>query len=182
MKQIIITLIVLIGCANFIVQAQNTSLLYEADKAYQSSDFTKAYTLFATHDSIEPISYYFDLWMYYISAEKTMDSVKAETLLYRIVQSNGIKRDDFNQEFFEDIGLRERSYWPTLDSLIQLAENRRCKPFMDSLDIMVKTDQDIRQKLHEQGGSDDISKQMRIIDSTNTAKLQALVAQYGFPS
>ena len=96
MKQIIITLIVLIGCANFIVQAQNTSLLYEADKAYQSSDFTKAYTLFATHDSIEPISYYFDLWMYYISAEKTMDSVKAETLLYRIVQSNGIKRDDFN--------------------------------------------------------------------------------------
>lgn len=182
MKQIIITLILLVDCANFIAQAQNTSLLYEADKAYQSSDFTKAYTLFATLDSIESISYYFDLWMYYISAEKTKDSVKAETLLYRIVQSNGIKRDDFNQKFFEDIGLRERSYWPTLDSLIQLAENRRCKPFMDSLDIMVKTDQDIRQKLHEQGGSDDISKQMRIIDSTNTAKLQALVAQYGFPS
>lgn len=164
------------------IKAQNTSLLYEAVKAYQSSEITTAYTLFSSVDSTESITYFHDLWKYYISAEKSSDSVKAKALLYRLVQSNGLERQDFNQDFFENINLRKRDYWPTLDSLIQIAEKQKCQPFIDSLVIMAKIDQNIRQKINEQGWTDEISEQMNKIDSINTIKLQELIAEYGFPS
>jgi len=164
------------------MQAQNNSTLYEALKAYQSSDIAEAYTLFAVSDSVDSITYYPDLWKYYVCTEKNGDSTKAETLLFRLVQSNGFERSTLNMNFFEDIDLRKRSYWFKLDSLIQIVENRRCQPFIDSLAIMAENDQNIRQKINEQGWSDEICAQMTAIDSINTKQLQVLIAKYGFPS
>lgn len=164
------------------IEAQNPSRLCEAIKAYQSSKIETAYTIFSEIDSIEPIIYYYDLWKYYVSSEILSDSAKAKTLLFRLAQSNGFERNSLNQSFLEDKGLKKRSYWPQLDSIIRISESRRCQPFIDSLSIMAEKDQAIRQMMYEQGWTDEISKQMDAIDSTNLVKLQELIAKYGFPS
>lgn len=164
------------------LQAQDDFPLYDAANAYQSSDFLKAYALFSTIDSATPITYYPDLWKYYISTEKIGNLIKAEKLLYRLVQSNGFERSDFDLDFFNDIGLKNRRYWPELDSLIQTTESRRCQAFIDSLALLAQNDQNIRQKINEQGWTDEICEQMTVIDSSNTSRLQSLIDKYGFPS
>lgn len=171
-------------CLTFVLtaQAQNDSLIYWAHQAYNNADYEKAYSLFVECDSIEPVTYYYDLWKYYVASEKNNDSVRAKSLLYQLAESSGFDRKSLNQSFFEDIGLRQRSYWPEVDSLINVIESQRCQLFIDSLILMGQADQDIRKKLREFGWTADISKQMDYIDSTNEVKLQALMGKYGFPS
>ena len=53
-----------------------------------------------------------------------------------------------------------------------------CQPFVDSLNAMVTRDQAIRMA----PWSEENSQKMAVIDSTNTAHLKALIAQYGFPT
>ena len=53
-----------------------------------------------------------------------------------------------------------------------------CQPFVDSLNAMVARDQAIRMA----PWNDEKIQKMDIIDSTNTAHLKALIAQYGFPT
>lgn len=53
-----------------------------------------------------------------------------------------------------------------------------CQPFVDSLNAMVARDQAIRMAPWNE---ENIQK-MDIVDSTNTAHLKALIAQYGFPT
>lgn len=180
MKNIILLYISL--AVTLTIEAQNPSRLCEAIKAYQSSKIETAYTIFSEIDSIEPIIYHHDLWKYYVSSEILNDSAKAKTLLFRLIQSNGFERNSLNQQFFEDKGLRKRGYWSQLDSLIQISESRKCQPFIDSLAIMAKNDQTIRQMLYEQGWTDEIVKQMEDVDSINIVKLQELITRYGFPS
>lgn len=163
--------------------AQNASqLLYQAHLAYNDADYEKSYSLFVQSDSIEPITYYYDLWKFYVSTEKNNDSVRAKTLLYKLAQSSGFYRKSFDQSFFEEIGLRQRSYWPELDSLVSVTESQRCQPFMDSLQLMGQADQDIRKKGRELGWTEEVRNQMWYIDSVNEVKLQELIEQYGFPS
>ena len=162
------------------------NLLLSAQKAYCSADYIKAYSLFSSLDSTMHDFYYYDLWYYYASAEIVdkyypeifIDSVKVEELLYRLVQSNGIERRWLNSKFTNDIKLHERSYWPKLDSIITIMENNRCQAFIDSLVIMEKLDQTIRNL----EWSEETARQMEIIDSTNTVKLIGLIEEYGFPT
>ena len=161
-------------------------LLLSAQKAYWSADYRKAYSLFSSLDSTMHDFYYYDLWYYYASAEIvdkyypeiSIDSAKVEDLLYRLVQSNGIERRWLNSKFTDDIKLHERSYWTKLDSIITITENNRCQAFIDSLVIMEKLDQTIRNL----EWSEETARQMEIIDSTNTAKLIGLIEEYGFPT
>lgn len=53
-----------------------------------------------------------------------------------------------------------------------------CQPFIDSLNAMVARDQAIRMA----PWNDENIQKMEVIDSTNTAHLKALIAQYGFPT
>ena len=53
-----------------------------------------------------------------------------------------------------------------------------CQPFIDSLNAMVARDQAIRIS----PWNEENSQKMAVIDSTNTAHLKALIAQYGFPT
>ena len=53
-----------------------------------------------------------------------------------------------------------------------------CQPFVDSLNAMVARDQAIRMA----PWSEENSQKIAVIDSTNTAHLKALIAQYGFPT
>ena len=53
-----------------------------------------------------------------------------------------------------------------------------CQPFVDSLNAMVARDQAIRMA----PWNEENSQKMAVIDSTNTAHLKALIAQYGFPT
>ena len=53
-----------------------------------------------------------------------------------------------------------------------------CQPFVDSLNAMVARDQAIRMA----PWSEENIQKMDVIDSTNTAHLKALIAQYGFPT
>ena len=160
---------------------KNASLTCEAVRAYQSGDCETAYPLFCAADSIEPVAYYPELLKYHSCAEKLGDSAKAKKLLYRLVQSNGFEREAFDT-WLKGYDLQARSYWPELDSLIQITESRRSRPFIDSLAAMVRKDQGIRMRLEAEGWNEEISEQMIAIDSANTADLQALIAQYGFPS
>ena len=160
---------------------KNASLTCEAVRAYQSGDCERANSLFCAADSIEPVAYYPELLKYHSCAEKLGDSAKAKKLLYRLVQSNGFEREAFDT-WLKGYDLQARSYWPELDSLIQITESRRSRPFIDSLAAMVRKDQGIRMRLEAEGWNEEISEQMIAIDSANTADLQALIAQYGFPS
>lgn len=153
-------------------------LQYKACMAYRSNDFPAAYASYLALDSVDSIVYYYDLWQFYVSAEKVRDTVKSKELLFRLAENNGFERFSLNQKFFEEIGLRDRPYWPELDSLIGLAESKRCRPFADSLKVLRERDQAIRRNLQ----SEEQWKQMSVIDSLNTAQLKALIAQYGFPT
>lgn len=53
-----------------------------------------------------------------------------------------------------------------------------CQPFVDSLNAMAARDQAIRRA----PWNEENSQKMAVIDSTNTAHLKALIAQYGFPT
>ena len=53
-----------------------------------------------------------------------------------------------------------------------------CQPFVDSLNAMVTRDQAIRMA----PWNEENIRKMDVIDSTNTAHLKALIAQYGFPT
>ena len=160
---------------------KNASLTCEAVRAYQSGDCETAYPLFCAADSIETVAYYFDLLKYHSCAERIGDSAKAKKLLYRLVQSNGFEREALDT-WLKGYDLRARSYWPELDSLIQITENRRSRPFIDSLAAMVRKDQGVRMRIEAEDWNEEIRDQMIAVDSANTAGLQALVAQYGFPS
>ena len=163
-------------------QSQKSPTLEEivltAKQAYNSADFSSAYASYLALDSVDTIVYYYDLWQFYVSAEKVRDTVKNKELLFRLVENKGFERFSLNQRFFEEIGLRDRPYWPELDSLIGLAESKRCQPFADSLKVLRARDQAIRRNLQ----SEEQWRQMSVIDSVNTAQLKALIAQYGFPT
>ena len=178
---LLVLLMMVIGGESF-GQNQKSPTLEEtvltAKQAYNSADFPTAYASYLSLDSEDSIVYYYDLWQFYVSAEKVKDTVKSKELLFRLVENKGFERFSLNQKFFEEIGLRDRPYWPELDSLIGLAESKRCKPFADSLNMLRARDQAIRQNLQ----SEEQWNQMAIIDSVNTAQLKALIAQYGFPT
>ncbi len=53
-----------------------------------------------------------------------------------------------------------------------------CQPFVDSLNAMVARDQAIRMA----PWNEEKIRKMDVVDSTNTAHLKALIAQYGFPT
>lgn len=186
MKKATLTLLFIVAATatwaqQFDCLPKNASLACEAVRAYQSGDCGTAYPLFCAADSIEPVAYYPELLKYHSCAERIGDSAKAKRLLYRLVQSNGFERESLDT-WLRGFDLRARSYWPELDSLIQITESRRCRPFIDSLDAMVRKDQGVRMRIEAEGWTEDIRDQMIAIDSANTADLQALVARYGFPS
>ena len=63
-----------------------------AKQAYNSADFPTAYVSYLALDSADSIVYYYDLWQYYVSAEKVKDTVKSKELLFRLVENNGFER------------------------------------------------------------------------------------------
>lgn len=150
---------------------------YKACMAYWSEDFQTAYSLYSKRDSIAPIGGFYDLWYYYVTAEIRRHPLKSKELLFRLV-AKGLDKSGPEQMFFRSIGLVKRSYWPELDSLISLEESKKCKPFIDSLKIMAEIDQAIRRE----PWSEENRQKMIAIDSINTTKLEALIAQYGFPT
>ena len=170
-----------------IAKSQSTNELQVlAKKAYTSVDYKKAHSLYSSLDSVMPDLYFYDLWYYYVSAEivdyyypeVVVDSAKIESLLYRLVQSDGVERSWFYTSFCDNIKLRERTYWPQIDSLISVTENNRCQPFIDSLAAMVELDQSVR----NMEWTEETMKLAEVVDSTNTAKLKQLIEQYGFPT
>lgn len=153
------------------------AMSYKACMAYWSEDFQTAYSLYSKLDSIEPIGGFYDLWYYYVTAEIGRHPLKSKELLFRLV-AKGLDKGGPEQMFFHSIGLFKRSYWTELDSLMSLGESKRCQPFIDSLAAMAEIDQAIRRE----PWSEENRQKMNAIDSTNTAKLEALIAQYGFPT
>lgn len=153
------------------------ALSYKACMAYWSEDFQTSYSLYSKLDSIEPIGSFYDLWYYYVTAEIGRHSLKSKELLFRLV-AKGLDKGGPEQMFFHSIGLFKRSYWPELDSLISIEESKRCQPFIDSLAAMAEIDQAFRRE----PWSEENRQKMIAIDSTNTAKLETLIAQYGFPT
>ena len=152
-------------------------LQYKATEAYWSDNFQTAYSLYSKLDSIEPIGGFYDLWYYYVTAEIEEHPLKSRELLFRLV-AKGLDRGGSEQLFLHDIGLFERAYWHELDSLIGIAEHKRCQPFIDSLAAMAEIDQAIR----KEPWSEENGQKMIAIDSINTAKLEVLITQYGFPT
>lgn len=150
---------------------------YKACTAYWSEDFQTAYSLYSKLDSIEPIGGFYDLWYYYVTAEIENHPLKSKELLFRLV-AKGLDKGGAEQLFLHDIGLFERAYWHELDSLISLEESKRCHPFIDSLAAMAEIDQAVRRE----PWSEENRQKVIAIDSTNTAKLEALITKYGFPT
>lgn len=162
----------------FATKAQTVSdLLYSAKTSFIASDYKKAKSLYSQADSIDSLTYYYDLYYYYISAEMIKDSAKTEELLYRLAQSNGFERD-FMQYYFDHFKTYKRPYWCMVDSLIAITESNRCQPFIDSLAVMAELDQSIREK----EWTDDVIMEAKVIDSINMAKLLKMIEQYGFPT
>lgn len=178
MKRLYLALMLLQCAVPLFAQDDLDEKRIDAVKSYMSGDLHKVCSIYSALDSIEPITYYYDLWRYYASCEILNDSIKSKDLLFRLVKNRGFERRSFNQQFFDDCKLCERPYWPQLDSLICFAESKRCKPFVDSLVKMAELDQSVR----EEPWSEERHRRMAEIDSTNTAKLQALIAQFGFPT
>ncbi len=158
-------------------QYPSDGLYYKANMAYWSRDDSAAYSLYSKLDSIEPIDGFYDLWKFYFASEMMEDSLKSKELLFRLVEK-GLDKGGVEQYFLHDIGLHKRPYWIELDSIISIAESKRCQPFIDSLAAMREIDQAIRQK----PWTDENRRKMMVIDSINTAKLELLIAQYGFPT
>ena len=181
-SEIVSLFALLLASAAVFGQSQNhaptENTIIAAKQAYNSADFPTAYASYLALDSVDSIVYYYDLWQFYVSAEKVNDTVKSKELLFRLAENNGFERFYLNQRFFVEIGLRDRPYWPELDSLISLAESKRCQPFADSLKVLRARDQAIRMNLQ----SEEQWRQMAVVDSANTAQLKALITQYGFPT
>lgn len=174
-----LNLLFIVSSLSLFAQNVNEDLLILAYRNYQKRDFVSAFSFFSQLDSICPIEYYNDLWKYYVSAEKMQDTVMCKDLLYRITNSYGVEKNSFQQSFFNEVGLFNRPYWSSIDSLISVAENRRCRPFIDSLELMVNADQAIRKEDLPQA---EMWRRMSVIDSTNTSKLISLIEEYGFPT
>ena len=104
------------GQSRDLAPTENT--IIAAKQAYNLADFPAAYAFYSALDSVDSIVYYYDLWQFYVSAEKVRDTVKSKELLFRLAENNGFERFSLNQKFFEEIGLRDRPYWLELDSLI----------------------------------------------------------------
>lgn len=179
MKKFYCSWLFIVSSLYIFAQNGNEKLLLLAYRDYQKGDFISAYSLFSQLDSICPLEYYNDLWKYYVSAEKLQDTAMARSLLYRIARSNGVEISSFQQSFFDEVGLFNRPYWPSIDSLISIAENSRCHPFIDSLEFMASADQAIRKEDLTQA---EMWRRMSVIDSTNTSKLISLIEKYGFPT
>lgn len=177
MKRLYLALMLLLCAISLFAQDDLDEKRYIAEKAYWSFDTSVSYALYSELDSVEPITNFCDLWYYYFAAEVEKDSLKSKELLFRLV-ARGLDRGGVEQSTLRDLGVFGRPYWHELDSIISLAESKRCKPFIDSLAKMVEIDQAIR----KEPWSEERNRRMSVIDSTNTAKLQALVAQYGFPT
>lgn len=177
MKRLYFALLLLLCAISLFAQDDLDEKRYIAEKAYWSFDTSVSYALYSELDSIEPITNFCDLWYYYFAAEVEKDSLKSKELLFRLV-ARGLDRGGAEQSTLSDLGVFGRPYWHELDSIISLAESKRCQPFIDSLAKMREIDQAIRQE----PWTEENRMKMRTIDSTNTAKLQALVAQYGFPT
>lgn len=176
MKRIHLLILSFLGF--YIAKAQNTDkFLYIAKETCLYSDYKKAYSMYSQADSIDSLTYFYDLYYYYITTEMIKDSAKTEELLYRLVQSNGFERD-FMQYYFDHFKTYKRPYWRMVDSLITITESNRCQPFIDSLVVMAELDQSIREK----EWTDDVIKQVNVIDSINMVKLLKLIEQYGFPT
>lgn len=153
-------------------------LLYSAKKACLSSNYKMADSLYSYVDSMDSITYFYDLYYYYVNSELLKDFVKSEKLLYRFVQSNAFERKHIQEYQLDYLKVQERPYWHKVDSLINVTESGRCQPFIDSLTIMAKLDQSVR----EMEWSDETARQMQYIDSINITKLMKLIEQYGFPT
>lgn len=177
MKRLYLALMLLLCAVPLFAQDDLDEKRYIAEKAYWSFDTSVSYALYSELDSIEPITNFCDLWYYYFAAEVEKDSLKSKELLFRLV-ARGLDRGGAEQSTLRDLGVFGRPYWHELDSIISLAESKRCQPFIDSLAKMAEIDQAIR----KEPWSEERNRRMSVIDSTNTAKLQALVAQYGFPT
>lgn len=177
MKRLYFALLLLLCAISLFAQDDLDEKRYIAEKAYWSFDNSVSYALYSELDSVEPITNFCDLWYYYFAAEVEKDSLKSKELLFRLV-ARGLDRGGVEQSTLRDLGVFGRPYWHELDSIISLAESKRCKPFIDSLAKMVEIDQAIR----KEPWSEERNRRMSVIDSTNTAKLQALIAQYGFPT
>lgn len=173
------TLLLVVGFLTAKAQNANEKLLASANESYYRGDVSSAFSLFSRLDSIATIDNYLDLWNYYASAELIHDSIRSRDLLFRIARSNGVERNSFQQRFFEKIGLMDRPYWPIVDSLVSVSESKRCRPFIDSLEIMASADQAIRK---EDLSQEEVWQRMAVIDSVNQVKLVSLIEQYGFPT
>ena len=173
-----ICLIVLLFLCFSIGKAQTADeLLYLAKTTCLSSDFKKSDSLYSKLDSIDSITYFFDLYYYYVAAEVVKDTAKIENLLYRLAQSNGFEKD-FMQYYFNYFKTYERPYWHKVDSLINITESYRCQHFIDSLAVMAERDQAVR----NMEWNEETMRLADVVDSTNMAKLLKLIEQYGFPT
>ncbi len=177
MKKVSIFVYLFVSFSFVWAQYPNDGLYYKANMAYWTRDDSVTYALYSKLDSIEPIDSFYDLWNYYFASEMMEDSLKSKELLFRLV-AKGLDKGGVEQAFLHDIGLHKRSYWTELDSVISIAESKRCQPFIDSLATMREIDQAVRQK----PWTDENRRKMRVIDSINTVKLELLIAQYGFPT
>jgi len=163
--------------------AQNDAFLYKdrAMSSFLSKDYSSANQYFAKlHTAEENCMDFEDLLTYYLSAEKANDSILCKNLLFEIVQHNYFERYKLNDSIITGFGLKSRSYWNTIDSIIVKREQERGKyrPYIDSLSIMVKNDISVRRE----AWSEERDKKMHIVDSVNTMKLIYLIQKYGFPT
>lgn len=67
-----------------------------AKQAYNSADFPTANASYLALDSADSIVYYYDLWQFYVSAEKVKDTIKSKELLFRLVENKGFERFTLN--------------------------------------------------------------------------------------
>lgn len=176
------TLFLLLFVVNVLaVKAQNTNeqLLASARKSYHEGQMQTTLACYAAVDSVVPLANYTDLWNYYVSSVIMRDSARCKDLLFRLVQSNGLGKDGPEFFFFKNWKIQSVPYWHEVDSLLDVVQSQKCRPFIDSLEIMVQADQAIR---YEDLSQEETWKRMSVIDSTNTAKLVSLIEQYGFPT
>lgn len=142
-----------------------------------------AYSMYYKMDSIyNGIPYFGDIFNYLGCAIKCEKQDKMKELAFRVVRWKCWDRNFFDKP--EMTPLKETEFWPKLDSLSQINGSKE-QIYKAWLEELLSRDQNCRKALHgehSESEMDSIWAAIHQIDSSNFAKLNELISQYGFPT
>jgi hypothetical protein len=179
---ILIWLILIPFCSWAQLNKQTLYTVYqEAALACNEKNFTKAEDLLS--EVITSSNEFSSNWLYANCLLANNKIEEAKPIILKVLNHNRFEKKWIAGFGFDKVKEHTISLW--IDSICATIPEKSI-PMIDSLAIMVKIDQEVRQAYQQpyktKATVDSLIKLMLYTDSINTDKLKKLIGQYGFPT